>query len=495
MAALDSLQSMIANAAALRSAGRWAEAEHAYMVLLSNEPNLPECWYNLAFVQRQVGRFESAVACYGEALKLGVSKPEEVHLNRSVILSDDLRRPEAAEGELTTALGLNPKYIPALLNLANLREERGDREGASALYERIFALDAEHGEALARSAKLKTAARADDPLIVRLRQAIADARRSAADRASLGFALGKLLDECGAYDAAFAAYTEANRHSRESAGTNAALYDRARHEQFVSELIETFTPARSRVFAPPAANAPIFICGMFRSGSTLVEQVLGRHPAVTPGGEIDFLPRLARSTEFNPFPAAMTKLTPERLAANADWYRRMLSTLFPGAAHVTDKRPDNFLTIGLIKSLFPNAKIVHTTRDPLDNCLSVFFTHLDHSMGYAVALADTAHYYKQYRRLMAHWKSLYGRDILDFDYDAFVRDPRPATERLLRFCDLPWDDACLSFHQAKNAVKTASVWQVREPLYRHASGRWRHYSKHLDEVRATLGEILQGETR
>ena len=112
----------------------------------------------------------------------------------------------------------------------------------------------------------------------------------------------------------------------------------------------------------------------------------------------------------------------------------------PDAAVVTDKRPDNFLYVGLIKSLFPDARIVHTTRDPLDNCLSVHFLHLDHAMGYALDLMDTAHYYRQYRRLMAHWKSLYGDDILDFDYDTFVRDPGPAVERLLAFCGLDWEE-------------------------------------------------------
>ena len=113
-------------------------------------------------------------------------------------------------------------------------------------------------------------------------------------------------------------------------------------------------------------------------------------------------------------------------------YSRCCRRLFPGAEHVTDKRPDNFLYIGLIKTLFPDARIIHTTRNPLDNCLSIFFLHLDHSMGYALDLMDTGHYYAQYRRLMSHWKSLYGADILDFDYDAFVREPRPAVAAIAR---------------------------------------------------------------
>lgn len=181
--------------------------------------------------------------------------------------------------------------------------------------------------------------------------------------------------------------------------------------------------------------------------------------------------------------------TRQRLKALAAQYLETVSRLFPGAALVTDKRPDNFLYIGLIKQLFPAAKIVHTTRQPLDNCLSVFFLHLDHSMGYALDLMDTAHYYAQQRRLMAHWRTLYGEDILEFDYDAFVRDPDTARAKLFSFCGLRTEEAAVPFDRVNNAVKTASVWQVRQPVYRSSSGRWRHYEAHLREAAAYLRDV------
>jgi Sulfotransferase family len=171
-----------------------------------------------------------------------------------------------------------------------------------------------------------------------------------------------------------------------------------------------------------------------------------------------------------------------------------VATLFPGVAYGTDKRPDNFLYIGLIKSLFPAARIIHTTRDPLDNCLSVYFLHLDHGMGYALDLGDIAHYYAQYRRLMAHWKALYPDDILDFDYDRFVGEPRPSVQGLLSFCGLDWHEDCMHFQRARNAVKTASVWQVREPLYQRSSGRWRHYERHLAELKEGLRDLAPRAT-
>jgi hypothetical protein len=293
-----------------------------------------------------------------------------------------------------------------------------------------------------------------------------------------------------AYDEAFDAYAAANKSSRNSAPSGRVLYDRARHADLVDQLIETFGPERYAASALEVSPPPIFVCGMFRSGSTLVEQVLASHPRVTAGGELDLLPAIVRS-ELAPFPSAMSRTSPAKLAALAARYRQDISKLFPDADIVTDKRPDNFLSIGLIKLLFPNAKIINTTRNPLDNCLSVYFLHLDHSMGYALDLMDTGHYYRQYMRLMAHWKSLFGADILDFDYDAFVREPKPAVEKLLGFCGLNWDDACMSFHQATSTVKTASVWQVREPLYRRSSGRWQNYERHLVPLRTYLGELCK----
>jgi hypothetical protein len=228
---------------------------------------------------------------------------------------------------------------------------------------------------------------------------------------------------------------------------------------------------------------PIFICGMFRSGSTLTEQVLAGHSQVTSGGELDLLPAVVRS-QLAPFPSAVSGVAASRLNEIAASYLADLAKLFPSANFVTDKRPDNFLYIGLIKRLFPTAKIIHTTRDPLDNCLSIFFLHLDHSMSYALDLMDTAHYYVQYRRLMAHWKALYGPDILDFNYDTFVREPKPAVGQLLAHCGLEWEDNCLNLQRESGVVKTASVWQVREPVYVRSSGRWRNYAKQLAALRA-----------
>lgn len=465
---------MLREASRLRTLGRTDEAIAAYERLLAVKPDLPDSWYNLGWLLRKARRFEPALDAYQRALDHGVREPEEVHVNRAVILSDHLARTEDAERELAAALAANPIYVPALLNLGNLHEDLGDREGARRAYTK--ALDAEPSSslALARLAGLSHAPELNAALAQRLRIALAGEPDPAA-RADLGFALAGLLDAAAVYDEAFDAATAANAASRAATGTH---YDRDAHEAFVDRLMTTFA-------FPTAGTGPsraIFIVGMFRSGSTLVEQVLGAHGAITSGGELDLIPAIVAQIEG--YPEAVSSLDAKTLEALRDSYRRGLPS--HGDTLLTDKRPDNFLHIGLIKTLFPTAKIIHTRRNPLDNLLSLYFLHLDPGMAYALDLDDATHWLGQHDRLMAHWKSLYPNDIFDIDYDSLVREPAPAIEGLLDFLGLDWEDGLLNFHRGSAPVKTASVWQVRQPLHGRSSGRWRNYSDQLERVRTRV---------
>jgi tetratricopeptide (TPR) repeat protein len=488
----ESHEPMLEEALRLESQGHVPEAIAAYERLLERWPALPDAWYNLAVLQRRTRQFTAALNSYQQALDRGVKKPEEVHLNRGVIYSDYLRQDDAAERELKAALSHNPNYAPALFNLANLHEDYGRRQMAARVYQRLLALDPRSAQALARYARLRTYSDRNDPLIERLRQAHSRTDISLADRASLEFELGRALDECQAYAEAFEMYSAANAHSRQSAPSGTAAYDRALAERYTERLIAAFPAASAgglKPVAPAAATAattprPIFICGMYRSGSTLTEQLLAGHPRLAAGGELEFLPN-AVQTDLAPFPESIAVVLPQRLKTLAAEYRQSLGDMFPGAAYVSDKRPENYLNIGLIKLLFPDAKIVHTTRDALDNCLSIYFLHLDQRMNYALNLMDIGHHYRQYLRLMRHWKALYGPDILDIDYDALVQEPKPVVEELLSFLGLDWDERCLTVSPGR-AVKTASVWQVREPIYQRSSGRARHYEKELAELRNYL---------
>ena len=472
------------------------QAIAAYQQALALSPQAPDGWYNLGYLLNAENRFAEALAAYGQALAHGVDKPEEVHLNRAVILTDRLRREDDAQRELEAALALAPDYVPALLNLGNLHEERGNKAQALDYYGRILARpgcatgpDRDHYfEALARSAQLRPPKTEDDPQLQALREAAAPATpQSNPVRASLLFALGHVYDKLGRFDDAFAAYDDGNRHLRLQTGPT---YDRALSERRFDALIAA-TPAADPdvVGASAPGAAPLFICGMFRSGSTLLEQVLASHPQVTAGGELDFLLKVAAGP-LAPYPGTLAVRAPDKYAQIARAYRAHQAQLFPesvGGRYVTDKRNDNFLLIGLIKRLFPDAKIIHTTRHPLDNGLSIYMQILNHHViGYANDLGDIGHYYGQYRRLMAHWKKVFPESVFDFDYDAFVREPMPQLERLFAFLGLDLDERVLEFHQLGNTVKTASYLQVRDPLYSSASGRWRNYSRHLDPLRQAL---------
>jgi tetratricopeptide (TPR) repeat protein len=486
---------LLANARALHRQGRASDAMAAYIDLLAGWPDAlgssaGRVLFELATLQRRAGMADAALDSYRRAIGSGLSCPEEAHLHCGLVYTDLLRDHAAAERELRAALRLNDRYVPALHNLGNLCEDLGRLEEARAAYARIMALDKNWFEALGRFAMLLPSSVPEHDMVRRLRTALVNPRATALDRAGLGFALGHLLDTRARYAEAFVAYCEANKASRASVAPQIGTYDRQRQESLVANLIRApFVPLPGEATKTHQRRPqPVFICGMFRAGSTLTEQLLASHPDVGAGGELAFFPQLA-AREFAPFPDALPHVPRERLESAREAYLSMLATLFPGKAWVVDKRPDNFLYLGLIKTLFPWAKIIHTVRAPLDNCLSIFFLHLDPSMSYALDLMDIGHYYGQYRRLMAHWQKLFGADIVEFDYDAFVHAPAESGARLFETLNLQWDDRYLE-RPAGRVVRTASVWQVREPIYTRASGRAAHYSAELEPLSRYLGDLM-----
>ncbi|QXQ05112.1 sulfotransferase [Sphingosinicellaceae bacterium] len=472
------VQALLGNASGLFRAGFVAETIAAYEKLLAREPNLPDSWFNLAISQRRARQPEAALASYQRALDLGISGPEEVHLQRGVIFSDDLGRSDAARAELEAALAIDPDYVPALLNLGNLHEDYGEREPAHQAYEHALALEPELPLALARLAGLATIKGSDDALLGRLRDALSRPDANLVDRADLGFALGAALDRVGDYDAAFGAYQVANRASREFAANAGLRYDREAQARLVDRLIEVFPAKVDRPVGEAGAQSPIFICGMFRSGSTLTEQILARHSRVVAGGELGALPTLVLE-HLVPYPESVASVSGEELAMLRDEYLAKVGGRHPAGTVLTDKRPDNFLHIGLIKTLMPDARIVHTTRATLDNCLSVYFLHAAPELAYATALEDIVHYDREHQRLMDHWRAAYPGDIFELDYDRLVADPAATVDALVAFCGLEAEPGMLDRPATPQVVRTASNWQVRQPLYRGSSGRAQHYSRHF----------------
>lgn len=487
-------------AAGLQRQGLHRQALPLLREVVMLAPAFAPGWEALGVGLKDCGQYAEAVDAFAHSLQLGHPRPHEILLHRAVLFADHLRRDDEALEALQRALELRPDYLPALLNLGNLHEQRGERSEALACYGRVLEQPdmaygphaALRGVALARSAVIAPAASLDEPGL----HALQSAARNEADpmvRVHLHFALGHTLDRIGEAEAAFEAFALGNRGLQRVYGRR---YDRRHERQLNDLLMQVFDSRTSADLAQADADAepgpaPLFICGMFRSGSTLIEQVLAAHSGVVAGGEVDWLLRLA-AERMAPFPASARLLDSARASALGREYRAELGRLFPHApvdSYITDKRPDNFQIIGLIKRLLPTVKIIHTVRHPVDNGLSVFMQHMNTEVTpYATDLGDIGHYYGEYRRLMAHWKRLYPDDILDFDYDDFVREPETPLRRLLAFLDLPWEPACLEFHSVRNTVKTASYWQVRQPLYGNASGRWKRYLPQLGPLLDSLRE-------
>ena len=229
------------------------------------------------------------------------------------------------------------------------------------------------------------------------------------------------------------------------------------------------------------SSEPVFICGMFRTGSTLLEQVLASHPVFTAGGESEFFPRLV-AKEFPAYPLGLDKIAVGNLRSWQQQHKDQTSKLFGEPYRLTDKRPDNFLYIGLIKAVLPSAKFVVTERDWRDVATSIYSVRLGASQNYATSLEGIRHYIALQADLIDHWESVLGDDLMRIRYEDLVLKPQPTVSGLLNWLGETWDEQCLSFHKLRNSVKTASVWQVREPLHPRSVGRWQNYKKQFEDV-------------
>lgn len=461
--------------------GNWVAAASCYAKFIVNNPHHADAHYNYGYNLKQASKFQSAINAYQAALDNNVSQAEEVLTNMAVIYSEHLRLENKAMECLEQALELAPSYTPAMFNLATLYEEEGNKEAAAQFYQTILRLNPQDYDSLVRLAETQRIANSDNVIIKQLQTALDDPSIDRDVEINLNFALGKVLDGCGEYDLAFNYYSDGNRNDHNAN----SKYSRVEQDQLVDDNIAVFNEQWFSDLIPVSQAEPIFICGMFRSGSTLIEQILASHSSVTAGGERDFFVRLGHEA-MTQYPHEIQGLTESNLELMANKYILDLSNAFPDAKLITDKRPDNFLYLGLIKTLFPNAKIIHSKRHSLDNCLSVYFLRAAASINYATNLIDIANYYKQHERLMAHWASLFSDDIYQVSYDNLVRDPESEVRDLLNFLGLAWEPQCLQFHKMKNRVKTASIWQVRQPLYQQSSGRWRNYEHNIVDLISEL---------
>ena len=460
------------------SEARMTDAVRHFREIVRLIPDSGANWFNLGFALRGARDFDGALTAYARSIEFD-DRPEGALVNRAVILKDDLGRMDEAEAELRRAIELAPRFVPALFNLGLLHEVVGRREEARANYREVVAIDPLHAQAHARLAALE-----EDPQrgIAHVVGVLRTGRFSQEDAADLEFALANALDRAGRYDEAFMVVTRANERKTKLRRPE-FRYDPAAHERLIDALIAAF-PTAPIVSPGRGDQRPVFICGMFRSGSTVTEQWLARHPQVVAAGELEMIPLFVRE-RLQPYPKSVASLSEGSLRRLRADYLKVLDRVAPDAPHVTDKRCDNFLHIGLIKTLFPDAVIVHTARDELDIALSTYFLDFAEPISYSTSLPDIGHYLIQYRRLMAHWERVFGESIVRVDYEALVRDPQATLAPVFRALSLDPDQ--LDAAAAMGAIRTPSAWAARKQLHGGSIGRWRNYAKHMGPVRQALG--------
>jgi tetratricopeptide (TPR) repeat protein len=348
------------------------------------------------------------------------------------------------------------------------------------------------GEAYDLLARMRKFTDADKPLIAATEKVL-ESSMPAKQRYSLHYAIGKMYDDCGEWDRAFAHFEKANLLKQKA-------FDFERIEKVQKLTRSAFDRAaleRYRPFGHASAH-PIFIVGMPRSGTTLMEQMIASHPRAAGADELTELPRIARlvspDDDLSRFVSRTHEnLTPTNVAAHAEGYLRVLRHGREGADRVVDKQPGNFFHLGLISILFPNATIIHAVRNPLDTCVSCYFQNFS-TLEWANDLKQIADMYRLYRDTMAYWERvLPAGKILEVHYERLIADPANEGRRMLEGCGLDWDESCLRFHEQNRIVKTASVWQARQAIYRSSQKRWKHYASHLGELAASLWEYVPEE--
>jgi len=456
------------------------------------QPDNAEAHGLLAEVFLEDGWTKAALDEIGKAIKLRPNN-EEHHITHGRILAE-LNRLEEAEAANKRAVELAPDSLPALSALGRSHMSVGRMAEARAVFERAraFHVDDVHPYLdMARVEQFKPG----DPRLGQLESFLPiEEALNAADRSALHFTLGRAYDELGAFDRAFHHFAAGNAAQRQGL-PDTENEDRLWFERTMQVYDKDFFRDRQRTGSP--SHVPIFVLGMPRSGTTLIEQIISSHPQVSGAGEVQDLENatkvlISRHKFGKPMPELARELTPEHFFELGEIYVERLRRRAPDSERITDKLLGNYNRIGLIRLALPNAKIVHCKRNPLDNCVSIYTNHFVESLEHANDLKRLGRYYRRYDALMAHWRDVLPGSFLDVQYEDTVRDVEAVARRVIAWCDLRWDPRCLDFQKNQRRVATLSIVQVRQPVYTSSVERWRNYEKYLGPLRQELGDLAPG---
>ncbi|HVC61179.1 MAG TPA: tetratricopeptide repeat protein [Acetobacteraceae bacterium] len=454
---------------------RQAEAVAAFEQALEIRPDHAASHNNLGIALRELGRYEEAITHFEAALELR-SGYGHAHSNLDSTLREAGREAEAA-ARFRSADASLVDVAEAHFNMGVLSAELGRVDAARQALEMAVDLKPKHALYYHALSDIKRFAAGDRHLagIEALAQDIA--MLSVKEQMHLHFALGKVLADIGQHGRSFHHQLQANALKRQEFS-----YDEIETLAKIDRIGDAFTPEviQSLRGVGDSSPLPVFIVGMPRSGTSLIEQILASHPRVFGAGELDHFGRLVIG-------AGPNGVTRESVRALGPRYLAAITALAPPADRITDKMPANFLFVGLIHLALPNARIIHARRDPVDTCLSNFSKLFAGEQPFAYDLGELGRYYRAYARLMAHWRSVLPEGVmLEVSYEEVVADLEGQARRIIGYCGLEWDDACLEFHKAERAVRTASVMQVRQPIYRSSVGRGRAYAHLLTPLLEAL---------
>ena len=475
---------------ALKALEQYDQAFQHFQTALQLKPTYPEAHIGIGRIYQERHNLPEAERAGLKAVELAPHKTEAHSLLGSIYTEMDFT--EEALACFDRALTLDPELSSALLGKGHLCLEMGDVATAEQFFRKDLSNPA--GDKMAARfhlAQVKKVRPGDDNMAALVAAGKEMAGLSATKQLSLHFALGKCLDDTGDYQLAMHHFQEGCRLKR-----NKIYYDPVAQEDVFSRIIAALnrTAVAGLHGTGNPSDLPIFVLGMPRSGTTLTEQILASHPDVHGGGELPDLLAIAHRPTGNgnlaEFPDNLSGLTPETLAAWGEDYIAGLKKRAPTARRMTDKMPGNFMVVGLIHLMLPNARIVHVNRNPVDTCLSCFTRLFHHGQEQTYDLTELGRYYRQYHRLMDHWRNILPPEsFLDLRYEELVADTETQSRRLLDFCGLEWDDACLAFHTTGRKVRTASITQVRQPIYTTSVERWRRYGNTLAPLLEALGDL------
>jgi tetratricopeptide (TPR) repeat protein len=471
----------------LHKAGKLPQAEERYRQVLRADPQQADALNLLGVIANQVGTF------FRQALAV---QPAEAEFHRNLAAAyKAVGNVPGAVFEYREALRCKPAMVDARIYLSDTLMEQGNFD--EALSHSLEALRQKPDSALAYCTLGEMAVQGrytfteDD---IKRMQALLDAgRQSMHDACMVHFTLAAYWEKQGAYDQAFGAYARANELKREVYRQSNKVFEPAKHRELIDNLIAVFTPeffAGAKAIGADSA-VPVFVVGMVRSGTSLVEQILASLPRVFGAGELkdidqisSVLPQRLRSAAS--YPHCLVGADPAIVRALADLYLKRLAHLGGAEAiRVIDKMPHNYLHLGLIAALLPGARIIHCRRDTLDVCVSAYLQNFKW-LPYAASLDDIGFYYRQYDRLMEHWRRVLPLPMLDVSYEELVAKQEAVSRQMVAFCGLDWDDRCLAFHKSERAVQTASKLQVRQPIYTRSVARWKRFEAHLAPLHAAL---------